>query len=246
MDEINIQSRFGVAVKTRRKDLGYSQEELAERAGLHRTYVADVERGARNLSLLSIEKLALALELPIPALFATATSTTGKRPWEGVVDILLVEDDSNDIELTLDAFESANLTNHIEVVRDGAEALDYVFCTGKYLDRKPGPRPQVILLDLYLPKVSGLEVLRRIKSYKQTRTIPVAVLTASERDNDLTESMRLGAEAYIVKPVDLTRLAGVTTQMKLAWTLLRPPVNGVIAATPGTPATPAAARQRTH
>jgi len=246
MDDINIQSRFGVAVKTRRKDLGYSQEELAERAGLHRTYVADVERGARNLSLLSIEKLALALELPIPALFATATSPAGKRPWEGVVDILLVEDDPKDVEMTLAAFEGANLTNEIEVVRDGAEALDYVFCTGKYLERKPGPRPQVILLDLYLPKVSGLEVLRRIKSYKQTRAIPVAVLTASERHQDLTESLRLGADAYMVKPVDFVRLAGVTAQLKLAWTLLRPPVNGAPPAMPASPAVPPVTRQRTE
>lgn len=236
MDEIDIQARFGVAVKTRRKDLGYSQEVLAERAGLHRTYVADVERGARNLSLLSIEKLALALELPIPALFATATSTTGKRPWEGVVDILLVEDNPDDVEMTLAAFEAAGLTNHIEVVRDGAEALDYVFCTGRYLERKPGPRPQVILLDLYLPKISGLEVLRRIKSYKQTRSIPIAVLTASERQQDLAESLRLGAEAYIVKPLDFIRLAGATPQMKLAWTLLRPRVS--------TETAPAVARQR--
>ena len=222
MIPVNIQSRFGTAVRVQRKQLGISQEELAGRAGLHRTYVADVERGARNLSLANIEKLAQALEMSLPALFARAIPNGGlSNVTDGIVDILLVEDDANDIELTLKAFEAANLTNRVHVVRDGAEALEFVFATGHYAARSGKSRPQLILLDLKLPKVSGLDVLRQIKSDRRTRSIPVAVLTASQRQQDLVESLRLGAETYIVKPVDFQRLAKITPELKLYWALLQ-------------------------
>src|ERR1022692_3145166 len=132
----DIQSHFGTAVRTRRKHLGISQEELAERAGLHRTYVADVERGARNLSLGSIEKLAHALEISIPILFTHAGGVVNQSA-DRVVDILLVEDDPEEVAQTLKAFKKANLSTRVHVVRDGAEALEFVFCTGRYAGRNP-------------------------------------------------------------------------------------------------------------
>ena len=216
---IDIKSRFGTAVRIRRKGLGISQEQLAERAGLHRTYVADVERGARNLSLASIEKLAQGLDVPIPALFPPPAG--GANPAaEGIGDILLVENDARDVELTLNTLEAANLTNPVTVARDGAEALEFLFCTGRYSRRKPQPQPQIILLDLNLPKVSGLEVLRQIKGNRQIQAIPVVVLTSSERQHDVSESLRLGAETYMRKPVDFNRFASAVSRLKLGWALL--------------------------
>ena len=111
----------------------------------------------------------------------------------------MVEDNQADVELTLHAFKKAEITNPIHVVYDGAEALDFLFCCGRYANRKMENRPQVVLLDLNLPKVSGLEVLRRIKGDARTRTIPFIVLTMSRRDRDMGECHRLGAEIYIVK-----------------------------------------------
>jgi CheY-like chemotaxis protein len=216
----DIKNRFGTAVRSRRKRLGISQEELAGRAGLHRTYVADIERGARNLSLANIEKLAKALETSIPTLFAQEDAP-GKPDANNLRDILLVEDNSNDLELTLRAFKAANVANPVRVARDGAEALDFLFCSGAYLERKAESPPHVVLLDLNLPKVNGLEVLRRLKADPSTLSIPVVVLTASERDRDIDESRRLGAESYIVKPVDFHRFTQVTPQLKLSWSLVK-------------------------
>lgn len=208
--------------------MGISQEELAGRAGLHRTYVCDVESGRRNISLESIEKLARALETPISKLL----SSSDKDLKEGeivdafssdeFVDVLFVEDRADDVELTLEALTSANITNRIHVVRDGAEALNFLFCTGQYAHRHSGNRPQLILLDLGLPKIGGLEVLRRIKADVRTREIPVIVLTASNRDRDIAASKKLGAEYYIVKPVDFQNLSEVTPKLRLQWALLKP------------------------
>jgi|ERR1051326_465300 CheY-like chemotaxis protein len=220
MAVMDIKNRFGTAVRRRRKRLGISQEELAGRAGLHRTYVADIERGARNLSLANIEKLAKALEISIPTLFAQ-DEPPGKSELPGLREIVLVEDNPDDVEMTLRAFKSASVANPVQVVRDGAEALDFLFCTGNYLGRKSEPPPYVVLLDLNLPKVSGLEVLRRLKADSRTLSIPVVVLTASERDRDIDESRRLGAESYIVKPVDFHRFSQITPQLKLSWSLVK-------------------------
>jgi CheY-like chemotaxis protein len=217
---LDIKSRFGTAIRSRRKGLGLSQEALAGRAGLHRTYVADIERGARNLSLANIEKLATALEISIPILFSQGGLAPGKSAQD-VPDILLVEDEPGDVEMTLRAFKTACLTNNVQVARDGAEALDFLFCTGAYSQRKIEHVPQVVLLDLNLPKVSGLEVLRRIKADPRTCNIPVVVLTASERNRDIEESRRLGVESYIVKPVSFRNLSEVTPQLRLCWALLK-------------------------
>jgi CheY-like chemotaxis protein len=216
----DIKNRFGTAVRSRRKRLGISQEELAGRAGLHRTYVADIERGARNLSLANIEKLAKALETSIPTLF-TPDDLTAKPDASKPREILLVEDNPNDAELTVRAFRSASVANPVRVARDGAEALDFLFCTGTYLERKSEPSPFVVLLDIELPKVNGLEVLRRLKADSRTHFIPVVVLTASERDRDIDESRRLGAESYIVKPVDFHRFSEVAPQLQLSWSLVK-------------------------
>lgn len=114
------------------------------------------------------------------------------------VEILLVEDNPNDVELTLHAFKKHNLTNYIHVVRDGAEALDFIFGKGEYAGRNVGETPKVILLDLKLPKVDGLEVLKQIKADPRTRSIPVVVLTTSAQEPDIEESYRLGVNSYIV------------------------------------------------
>jgi two-component system response regulator len=136
------------------------------------------------------------------------------------IDILLVEDNPNDVRLTLHAFKRQNLANRIHVVRDGAEALEYIFCTGAYADRPSGDAPKVILLDLKLPKVDGIEVLRKIKSDPHTRTIPVVMLTSSSEDRDLVESYQLGVNSYIVKPVDFDQFNDVARMLGLYWLLL--------------------------
>jgi len=214
----DLKALLGVAIKTERSVQGLSQEELAERAGLHRTYVSDVERGARNPSIVSIEKVAQALKLSVSALFERACS--GRRSRDAV-EILLVEDDPHDVELTTRAFEEAGITNRIYVVGDGVEALDFLFATGSYAHRWEDLQPKVILLDLNVPGISGIEVLRRIKADQRTRAIPVVVLTASNRDPDIDECRRLGAETYIVKPVEFHNFSEVTSDLSLAWTLVK-------------------------
>jgi CheY-like chemotaxis protein/DNA-binding XRE family transcriptional regulator len=205
-----------------------SQEELAGRAGLHRTYVSDIERGARNVSLESIEKLARALEVPAGILFAEHSEDSGETISASIltsnelVDILLVEDNRDDVQLTLHALNEAKIANRIHVVRDGAEALDFLFATGSYSHRHMQDRPQIILLDLELPKINGMEVLQRIKADSRTQTIPVVILTASRQHRDIATGRRLGAEGYIVKPVDFQNLSAVTPRLSLHWALLKP------------------------
>ncbi len=226
VQDANSKKPFGASVRAWRHKLGISQEELAGRAGLHRTYVCDVERGARNVSLESIEKLARALEVSVPALlsysreWSSEPASPGNLAAGGLVNILFIEDLDDDVELTLRALNSANIANTIHVERDGAAALDYLFNTGKYAGQPPNRGTQLILLDLGLPKVNGLEVLRRVKADPKTRQIPVVVLTASLRDRDLAESKRLGADAYIVKPVDFRNLSETTPKLSMQWALL--------------------------
>lgn len=141
------------------------------------------------------------------------------------VEILLVEDNPDDVRLTLHAFKKNNFTNRIHVVRDGAEALDFIFCNGQYADREGQSDPRVILLDLKLPKVDGLEVLRRVKSDERTRAIPVVMLTSSREDRDVIESYHLGANGYIVKPVDFNNFIEAVRTLGMYWVLLnQPPV----------------------
>ena len=230
MHKIDLKSLLGNAIRTKRNDLGISQEELADRAGLHRTYISDIERGARNLSLESIDKLATALQISIASLFFNAGQSIaippecrGSRGRRTSVDIVLVEDNENDAELALHAFKEARLSNRIRHIHDGAEALDYVFCRNRYAGRYIDDRPQVILLDLNLPKVSGIEVLRQIKADDRTKSIHVIVLTVSQHDGDIAQCRKLGADTYIVKPVSFNNLSEVTAHLKLYWALLQNP-----------------------
>lgn len=142
---------------------------------------------------------------------------------EKTVEILLVEDNPNDVELTLHALRENNITNHIEVVRDGAEALDFIFNTGAYANRPQDQHPKVILLDLKLPKVSGLEVLERVKSDPHTKTIPVVALTSSREEPDITRCYQLGVNSYIVKPVDFEQFTEAVRNLGLYWLLLNQP-----------------------
>ena len=137
-----------------------------------------------------------------------------------IVEILLVEDNPNDVELTLRALKKNNLANKVHVVTDGTEALDYVFAKNKYSGRKIEDTPKVILLDLKLPKVDGLEVLKRIKSDEKTKTIPVVVLTSSKEESDIIESYKLGVNSYIVKPVNFDQFVKSVSELGLYWLLL--------------------------
>ena len=139
------------------------------------------------------------------------------------VEILLVEDNPEDRELALRALRKANLANHIEVARDGAEALEFIFCEGPYSARTIEDTPKVILLDLKLPKVDGLEVLKRVKGDARTRAIPVVVLTSSKEQNDVVESYNLGANSYIVKPVNFERFVDAVQLLGMYWLLLNQP-----------------------
>jgi two-component system response regulator len=142
-----------------------------------------------------------------------------------IVEILLVEDNPNDVELTLHALKRNKLANHIEVVRDGAEALEYIFATGSYADRKMENSPKVILLDLKLPKVDGLEVLRRIKSDARTKHIPVVMLTSSREERDIIESYQMGVNSIISKPVDFDQFTEAIRHLGYYWLLLNQPPN---------------------
>ena len=142
--------------------------------------------------------------------------------------ILLVEDNPDDEALTIRALKKNNIGNDLAVVRDGAEALEFLFCTGAYADRDPNDRPQVILLDINLPKVDGLEVLRRIRADESTRLLPVVILTSSKEEQDMIRSYSLGANSYVRKPVDFDQFVEAVRQLGLYWLILNeaPPTRG--------------------
>jgi two-component system response regulator len=137
-----------------------------------------------------------------------------------VVEILLVEDSDEDAELTMRALKKHKLTNHLHRVADGAEAVDYLFGTGTDAARTGGSAPRVILLDLKLPKIDGMEVLRRLKGDPALKTIPVVVLTSSKEDRDLQEAYALGVNSYIVKPVEFDKFVKAVEQLGMYWALL--------------------------
>ena len=141
-----------------------------------------------------------------------------------LIEILLVEDNPNDEELTLHALRKNKVINAIHVVRDGEEALDFIFCQGKYSHRSINKPPTVILLDLKLPKVEGLEVLRQIKRDDRTRTIPVVVLTSSQLERDIVESYRLGVNSYVSKPVEFDEFTRAVSDIGLYWAIINQPI----------------------
>lgn len=139
------------------------------------------------------------------------------------VELLLVEDNPQDLELALRALRKAKVANNIQVARDGAEALDFIFCEGEHSARQITNTPRVILLDLKLPKVDGLEVLRKVKGDPRTKIIPIVVLTSSKEQSDIVESYGLGVNSYIVKPVNFERFAEAVSHLGLYWFLLNEP-----------------------
>lgn len=179
---LDLQTSLGAVIRACRNQLGITQEELAWRANMHRTYIADIERGARNVTLRTVAQLAKALQITVGNLFAYVTAQPGAALRVGtaiapteVQDILLVDHNAADAARTARAFKRAKF----RIVRDAEAGLDYLFGTGRYARRKP-VRPQLILLDLHLPQMAGMEFLRRVKADARTRDIPVVVLTVSE------------------------------------------------------------------
>jgi CheY-like chemotaxis protein len=142
--------------------------------------------------------------------------------------IVLAEDNPNDVELTLAALADINLANEVVVVRDGAEALDYLFRRNQYAQRPPG-NPAVLLLDLKMPKIDGLDVLRALKADDQLKTIPVVMLTSSREEQDLVSSYKLGVNAYVVKPVDFRAFIDAVRQMGAFWAVINEPPPGGVA-----------------
>ena len=140
-----------------------------------------------------------------------------------IVEILIVEDNRQDLDLALRALRKAKLANHIQVARDGEEALQFLFCEGPHAERKMENGPKVIFLDLKLPKVDGLEVLQRVKSDPRTQSIPVVVLTSSKEQNDVVESYHLGVNSYMVKPVNFEQFSEAVQKLGMYWLLLNHP-----------------------
>ncbi len=137
--------------------------------------------------------------------------------------ILLVEDNSDDVELTLRALKKHNIGNEIIVVRDGVESLDYLFATGAYADRDTSTMPTVVILDLKLPKVDGLEVLQRMRADERTKLVPVVILTSSKEEQDMVNSYRFGANSYVRKPVDFTQFIEAARHLGLYWLVINEP-----------------------
>jgi len=229
MLQADVKKRFGLAIKNWRAKSDISQEELAWRAGLHRSYVADIERGFRNASLQSIEKLASAFQVSLSTLFTLVgdlSEGSGKAGAASecaqLVDVLLIEDNPRQTALTLETFRRAGVKNRIDVVPHGAAALEYLFddATAE-TRRRPQTRPQLILLDLSLPKSGAMQVLRRIKRDERTQQIPVVVLAAAGDDALIDESRRLGADMHLRKPVDFRRFFEATLRLNWRWALFK-------------------------
>jgi len=145
----------------------------------------------------------------------------------GLARILIVEDDPNDVELTLTALTDYNLANEVVIARDGQQALDYLYCRGEFAAR-PAGNPAVMLLDLKLPRVGGLEVLQQIKSDERLKMVPVVVLTSSHEEKDMMRSYKLGVNAYVVKPVDFHEFVNAVKELGVFWAVINEPPPGSV------------------
>lgn len=141
------------------------------------------------------------------------------------VDVLLVEDNPQDSELTVRAFKKNKMANNIVTINDGAEAVEYIFCRGKYKDRLASQKPKIILLDLKLPKLNGLEILQMIKEDNATKMIPVVIVTSSMEDPDIKKAYEMGANSYVVKPVDFDSFSEAISKLGFYWLLVNKPPN---------------------
>ena len=221
------QIKLGAVVKEYRHHLGLTQDELGWRSNLHRTYIADVERGARNVTLRSILNLAKALEITVGHMLSRATGPSAKgsdsRDYNGldVPGVLLVENNASDAAITVRSFGRARITNRVRIARDAEEAISILFDAEGDAKRRAA-QFQLILLGLNLPRMSGLDLLRRIKSDKRTRNIPVVILTVSSSDHMIIECGRLGAQNYIIKPFGVESLIRIAPKLDLQLTLARP------------------------
>jgi CheY-like chemotaxis protein len=218
MAAIDLKALVGAAIRSERTVLHISQEELAYRAHLHRTYVSDVERGARNPSIRSIEKLACALKIPVPKLFERASHSGAAKP---VTEMLLVENDSAEVRRACRAFAKLPMTNPLHVVRNGKEALSFILATGQYRYRCDVGPPEIVLLDLDLPDQSALEVLRQIKTNQTVSHLVVLILTTSNNDRRLGQCRQLGAANHMVKPFRFENFCEATASLGLSWTMGR-------------------------
>ncbi len=143
---------------------------------------------------------------------------------EQIIELLLIEDSKEDAELTLRSLKRMNLENNIKVLVDGEDALNFIYSKGKYADRVGALNPKLILLDLKLPKIDGLEILKRLKSDEDKKAIPIVVLTSSDEERDVVESYRLGVNSYIVKPVESENFIKAVDEIGLYWLLLNKPI----------------------
>jgi len=220
----DAQVRLGAMVRACRHRLGLTQDELGWRSNLHRTYIADVERGARNVTLRSIINLAKALEVTVGHMLSHATDAgvwdvgSHESSVVDVSDILLVEDSATDAALTERAFKRARITNRLRIARSAEDAIAILFGASGSARRNP-VRPRLILLDLKLPGISGLELLRRIKADRRTKDIPIVVLAGSWGDKAIIECGRLGVQNYIIKPFGIESLIRLTPKLELHLTL---------------------------
>lgn len=139
------------------------------------------------------------------------------------IEILLVEDNRDDLDMTLRALRQANLANHIQVARDGEEAVEFIFCQGPHAGRNMDKGPKLVLLDLKLPKIDGMEILKRMKEDPRTKMIPVVMLTSSREQKDVIESYKLGVNSYIVKPVNFEGFSAAVQELGMYWLLLNQP-----------------------
>lgn len=212
----NFLSSLGSVVKQRRLELGFSQEELAERSGLHRTYITDIERGVRNITLKSATRLAKALEVSLATVFAKVEGVRAAGD-ESLMAILLVDDDAEHVELTMNTLKENGVTNPIVIAKTGVEALKLLFGPSKQGKQPIG----LILLDLKLSDMSGVDILNKIQSDTRTRSVPVVVLKSSGSEDLHRESMALGIKAFVTKPVYFSEFSTIMPKLGFRWLLTK-------------------------